>query len=141
MNGASSTPDSETLVALVRVTDRGDDPEHLVAVTDSLRLDILAIDTVKVSPLAADPDGIPDGARAVDPVAVGQLIVQVGSSAEVIRQLVTTVANWWGSRQGARSGSVEVQIGDARIAIAHPTPEQQERLVNAFVSEVSDADR
>ena len=141
MNGASRRDNPGLLTATVRVTEGDGDPERVANAAESLRLDILTLDAVTVSSTPADPEDVPDGARVVDPAEVGELVVLSGSSAEVVRQLITIVASWRRSRQVSRTGSVEVEIGDARISFTNPTAEQQERLVDAFIKRVGDADQ
>lgn len=127
---------SEPLIATVRVTEGDGDADALANATESLRLDILDLDVVHVKARAVAQDEVPDGARAGDPTSIGELVVTLSSSAEILRQLVTSVANWRRARKETRGGAVEVEIGDARITFTNPTAEQQDRLIDAFIKKV-----
>lgn len=128
-----------SMFATVDVLDVAADPEELDGLTDSLRRDLLDLEELRVA-RASDGD-IPPGARGVDPESVSQLVVAVGATAPVLRQFVTTVADWWRRRQETRPGRVEIAMGDNRLVLDSATPEQQDRLIEAFLRTVGDTDR
>lgn len=77
----------------------------------------------------APPIRAPDGARAVDAVAAGTLLVTVNAG---VLAIVARAVHAWIERGGARSAIL--QIGADRIEISGASREDQQQLIDAFVA-------
>jgi hypothetical protein len=91
-----------------------------------LRDELLRLPVDDVLPASGGP--APDGAKAVEALAVGALVVSLGQSSGLFRAVVDTIASWL-KRQTIE---VEVVVGDQRLK-APVTAAQREALVTAFV--------
>lgn len=104
----------------------GADAEELDDATRGLREDLLALDVLDVQ---ATPVAVPDGARAVEAVAAGTLLVTLHAG---LLAIVARAVQAWIERGGARSAIL--QIGSDRIEISGASPEDQRQLIDAFVA-------
>jgi hypothetical protein len=104
----------------------GADAEELDDATRVLREELLALDVLDVQ---ATHVPVPDGARAVEAVAAGTLLVTVNAG---LLAIVARAVQAWIERGGARSASL--QIGPDRIEISGASREDQQQLIDAFVA-------
>ena len=74
----------------------------------------------------------PAGARGGELLALGGLIVTTLSQPEAVGAVLKFVAE----RIGKRGGSVEVHLDGQVLKLADATPEQRDRLVDAFIRRV-----
>jgi hypothetical protein len=83
------------------------------------------------------------GTRGMDPATVGALVVAVQTSAALlsdVSSIVTTVRGWLAlGKESTRT--VTMTYGDKSIVVDAATPEQQERMVSAFLSAIADEGR
>ncbi len=92
------------------------------ALSDELvSLDVEAVDR----PAGAAPEG----ARAVEAIALGTLLVSLGP--HVLEALTHTVASWIGRRAGRR---VTLELDGDRIELAGASDETERDLVAAFIA-------
>lgn len=86
---------------LLGLTPDGDaDPEEVERLTARLRAELRGLDVEALRPLS---DGAPpDGAKAVDPVTVGAVVLALSAPGGVLTSLVETLRDWLG-RQSARN--------------------------------------
>lgn len=115
----------------VQVSEEGADAERLDSVTGYLRRDLAQLDVDDVTALPAGPP--PAGARAIDAVAVGGLLVALGNSADGLRSVVDTVRDWLRRGDGARR-SVRLELGGDALELADASAADQERLIGLFIS-------
>jgi hypothetical protein len=94
--------------------------------TRALREELLELDVEAVERPA---DAAPEGARGVDAVALGTLLVTLGQGALGI---VTSAIGRWVARRGGRSVTLELD-GD-RIELSGVSEEDQRRLIETFVA-------
>ncbi|HWH00796.1 MAG TPA: hypothetical protein VNV66_16125 [Pilimelia sp.] len=106
------------------------DAEQLDEVTTSLRLE-LADAGISSTP-AADDEPPPAGARAVDPAAIGALVVAVTAGVTLLRETLTLVREWRTRRPGV---SVRLKFGDREVELTGTSAETEARLVEAFLAE------
>jgi hypothetical protein len=104
--------------------------ELLEELTLAVREELLEAPVSSVSTVTVQA---PDGARAVDGTAVGELVVVLTSSAAAARAVVR-VLRAWRDRRPART--VDLRVGKHTLKLRDATPEQQDRVVEAFIAAI-----
>jgi hypothetical protein len=105
------------------------DAEESEQLTRHLRAELHDLDLYTVRVLA---DGTPpENSKAVDPVTVGAVVLELSASGGVLTSLVGLVQDWLG-RQSARH-RVSVTIDGDMVELEQATPEERRRLIDAFV--------
>jgi hypothetical protein len=123
------TADSPGSARLTVVLERGADVdlEELDLLTRQLRDQLLQFDVEDVQPL---PEGTaPPGSKAVDPVAVGTLVVTLAPTA--VQGVIGLLQGWL---RGRRAAGIKVTIGRDSIELTNATAEQVEQLARAFLA-------
>ncbi|MET7487521.1 hypothetical protein [Streptomyces sp. NPDC005538] len=119
---------------LLGLTPDGDaDPEESERLAARLRDELreLDLDALRLS-AASGGDGVPpDGAKGVDPVTVGAVVLALSAPAGVLTALVETLRDWLG-RQSARN-RVSVTIDGDTIELEQASAAERRELVDAFV--------
>ncbi|BCB76744.1 hypothetical protein GCM10022251_49900 [Phytohabitans flavus] len=120
--------DVELLIVLV--PDPEDDAETGERLARRLRNQIRELDVESVVP--ASPAAVPPaGAKGVDPLTLGALIVTLSASGGVFVALINTVGAWLGRQTGRHRVSLTID-GDT-IELDGATSAQQRQLVEAFL--------
>jgi hypothetical protein len=122
--GDSSVRDLSVEVAIGNA-----DAVELDRVTASLRRELLYLDVDSVERLHEGPP--PPGARAVDLVALGALVVKVGEAAGALRSVVRTVQGWLARKP---DGRVRLKIDGDEIEVSGATAAQQQELIEAWLA-------
>jgi hypothetical protein len=104
------------------------DAEELATLASHLRDELLELDVERVDLLRAGP--APEGAKAVDVLALGGLIVTLAKSAGVAQ--VIRVVRGWLSRDSRRE--VEIQMDGDVLKLTGVTDDEQRRLVDAWIA-------
>jgi hypothetical protein len=104
------------------------DAEELERLTRQLRGELEELDVEAVESIAGGP--VPEGAKVADWVALGGLVVRYGPAAA---SAVVRIVQAWVARDARRS--VTIRSGERELVITAATPEQQERLISAFLAE------
>jgi hypothetical protein len=109
--------------------DAGDsDAEELAELTARLRRELLQLD---VDAVDRPPGGAPPpGAKAVELIAVGTLLVSLGRSATKLGSVVRTVQGWAGTRP---QRTVKLELDGDTIEISGASSREQERLVDLWI--------
>jgi hypothetical protein len=115
----------------LHLSEAGAEAERVDALTRYLRAELLALDVRDVTGLPVGEP--PAGARSLDVVAVGGLIVTLGQSAASLVGVVSTVRAWL-SRGGSARRTVRIEIGGDVLELSEVTAAEQDRLVELFVS-------
>jgi hypothetical protein len=115
----------------LRVEADGADAAELDQLARQLRGQLLELDVDAVEPLPSEP--APEDAKALDLVVVGGLLVRFGPT---VAAAVANAVRAWVNRDGRRS--VTMRIGDREITLQAATPEQQEKLVDALLTDLRD---
>ena len=103
-----------------------DDLETLVDDTDWLRMELLALDVRNVTRLA--DDNVPDNAKGVMEMA-GWLAIHL-LNPDGIRVVIATVRDW-----AARTNrTIEISIGSDSLRLTRVSAEQQELIIDAWIS-------
>ncbi|GLZ28259.1 hypothetical protein Lesp02_04490 [Lentzea sp. NBRC 105346] len=114
----------------VLLAERGADAERLDLVTGYLRQEISQLD-VSVTALPSGPP--PEGSRALDAATVGGLLVTAAQSTTALQSIITTIRGWLG-RGTQVQRMVRVEIDGDVLEIADASAEDQDKLIDLFVS-------
>ena|SRR2546429_2792057 len=103
--------------------------EELDRLTANLRRELLQLDIDDVTRLREGPP--PPGARAVELVALGSLIVAVGKAAGALAGVVRAVQGWLGRKPDRK---VRLEIDGDVLELSGATADQQQRLVDEWLA-------
>jgi hypothetical protein len=115
----------------LQLSEEAADAERLAALTGYLRTDLLHLDVEEVT--APRAGQVPPGARAVDPGAVGALLVTLGQSADSLHAVVSAVRDWLRRGQGPQR-RVRLELDGDVLELSQASSADQERLIELFVS-------
>jgi hypothetical protein len=115
----------------LQLSEQGADAERLDALTGLLRGELLQLEVQDVTALRAGES--PPGARGLDAVAVGGLLVGLGSSAEGLGSVISAVRAWLGRGGGTRR-TVRLELGGDALELSEATAADQDRLIGLFIS-------
>lgn len=107
----------------------GADEDELERLARSLRGELLELDVDAVEPAAAGP--VPEGARAVEALMVGALVVRLARDSEALSSLVRTVRGWLGAHAERR---VRLELDGDVLELTGSSDEERERLVEAWIA-------
>jgi hypothetical protein len=110
-----------------------DDEEALAESALALGDELADLDVEEVVPVTEGE--APDGAKGVELLALGGLLVKLGSSSRVLRQLVDAIHDWVG-RSGARSVRVTAD-GDV-LEVTGASSADVKQLIGAWVQRHSE---
>jgi hypothetical protein len=122
-------------IARIDIVEIDGSAEDLADRTRNLREELLELDVDDVDAVAAGPP--PPGSRALDSETLGALLVTVQQSIPVASALIDTVKDWVG-RNSSTGCTVRVTVGDKSIEITGTSTENQDKLVQQFVSVLAD---
>jgi hypothetical protein len=125
-----------TNVIRLQVVPTGDgapDDEALAESALALGLDLAELDVEEVVPASAG--GAPAGAKGVELLALGGLLVKLGRSTGVLGDVVDAIRDWVG-RTGTRSVKMTVD-GDV-VEITGASTTEVKQLIDAWVERHSD---
>jgi hypothetical protein len=107
---------------------QGEGVGELATLTRRLRLELLGLD-VQTADLACLTDGadLPAGAKGAEGLA-GWLSVRLG--AETTRRVLGRVADW----ASRNDRMVEVRVGDDLLKLGRATREQQDKIIDAWLT-------
>jgi hypothetical protein len=113
----------------VRLSDPELDDEELDSLAKRLRTELLELDVFDVVPFEGESN-IPLGAKGVESTVVGSLLVKLLSKLDVAK--VMSAVKDWLIRQHLHS--IEVTVDGDTLKLTNITSEEQERLVELWVS-------
>lgn len=105
------------------------DAEALADLTQRLRSELLDLEIDSVEPAAGGE--APDGAKGVELLAIGGLVVRFVLRADVLKSVVTTTSAWLG-RQQARS--VKLTLDGDTLEVTGLSSEEQSGLIELWVA-------
>jgi hypothetical protein len=115
----------------LHVAEVGADAERLDELARNLRAELLQLDVDDVrTPSVGEP---PEGARVLDVVAVGALLVTLGRTAAGLTTVVTSIRKWL-ARGTDPTRTVRLEIGGDTLELSSVTAAEQERLISTFIS-------
>ena len=121
---------------LAAVLDAGPDfdAEELLELTQRLRGELLELD---VDAVALRTEGeVPEGAKGIELLAIGGLIVKFALKASVLRSVVDTTTAWLQRQQGR---SVKLTLDGDTLEVTGVSSEQQSQLIEQWVARHADA--
>jgi hypothetical protein len=104
------------------------DEEEVAELALRLRDDLEALDVGSVE--LSRSGTAPAGAKSVDPIEWGTLLVAIGSSPALMTLIRT--ANAWIARQ--RQGRVRVKIGEDELELTGASTDDQRRLIDDWLA-------
>ncbi|MER7368512.1 effector-associated constant component EACC1 [Nonomuraea wenchangensis] len=116
-------------VLLVLHTDPETDREFADQLVRRLRNELIELDVDSVAAPAAGT--VPDGAKGVDPVTVGALLVALSASGGVLPTMIGTLRDWL-ERQAGRH-RIAVTIDGDVIELERATAEERRDLLEAYI--------
>ena len=105
------------------------DDEELAELARRLRTELLDLDVEAVAPMTSGDTA--EGAKGVELLAIGGLVVQFVLRQEVLTSIIDGVRGWL-QRQSARS--VKLTLDGDSLEITGPTSAEQDRLVELWVA-------
>jgi hypothetical protein len=99
--------------------------------TSYLRQELLDLDVEDVTALRAGPP--PPGARAIDAIVIGQLLVTLGRTAQGVRSVVAAIRRWLARGDGIKR-TVRLELDGDVLDLSEVTQVEQTRLIELFVS-------
>ena len=123
-------------VQLAAVVDAGpdSDAEELAELAQRLRGQLLELDVAAVEP--ATGGEAPAGAKGVELLAIGGLVVQFAMKSEILKSVVDATAAWLGRQQGGRS--VKLTLDGDTLEVTGVSSDEQRRLVDLWVARHAD---
>jgi hypothetical protein len=116
-------------LALEVVSRPDTDSEELAELAHRLRTELLDLDVEAVEPMTAGE--APEGAKGVELLALGGLVVRFMVRQEVLTSIIHGVRSWL-QRQSARS--VKVTLDGDSLEITGASSAEQDRLVELWVA-------
>jgi hypothetical protein len=114
----------------IHLKDSDFDDEELASLAFQLRDELLELDVSDVS-MSPKEGQIPEGAKGLDLAVVGSLLVSLVAKVETVKKVVSTIREWL-ARQRLRS--IEITLEGDTLKLTNASAEDQERLVEAWVS-------
>ena len=111
------------------------DDEELFQLTQGLRAELLELDVDAVG-LGSEGEA-PDGAKGLELLAIGGLVVKFALNSAVLKSVVDTTTAWLG-RQGARS--VKLSLDGDTLELTGVSSDEQSKLVEQWIARHADAD-
>ena len=119
----------QTLAAGCSVdTGRGADAEELEQLASSLRTELLDLDVDAVE--RARTESAPEGARAVEALVAGAVLVRLVRNKDALSSVVKTVRAWLGENRLRR---VRIELDGDVLELTGVSDEERERLVDAWI--------
>lgn len=106
----------------------GADEDELERLARSLRAELLELDVNAVQPAATGP--APEGARAIEALMVGALVIRLARDSESLAALVRTVRGWLGGDADRR---VRIELDGDVLELTGSSDEERQRIVDAWI--------
>ena len=131
MNNSNDDADVSEVVSVLLVLkpDPELEPEAGERLIRQLRAELAVLDIESVGLAGGGP--APDGAKGVDPVTVGAVIVALSASGGVFTTVIETVREWLARH--SRAHRISVTIDGDTLELERATAGQQRELVDAYV--------
>ena len=115
----------------LQLSESGADAERLDTLTGYLRRELVELDVGNVTALRAGPP--PPGARAIDALAIGGLVVTLTKSAQGVRNVVGAIRGWLAQGGGSKR-TVRLELDGDVLELSEVTEKEQTRLIELFVT-------
>jgi hypothetical protein len=94
----------------------------------NLRSELLELDVERAEPLAIG--NAPEGARGVEALMLGALVVRLVRQPEALRSVVQAIAGWLSIHRGRR---VRIELDGDVLELSGASDEVQDRLVSTWI--------
>jgi hypothetical protein len=125
----------EDAAVLVSLSEQGADDERLDLLTRQVGAELRQLEVRDVRPAPADAQP-PPGSRGLDAASVGQLLVALLGT-QGLAAVISSVRGWLG-RADAAPRTVHVEIEGDVLELSGASTEEQDRLVEMFLSRHSE---
>lgn len=105
------------------------DPETCERLARQLRGELAELDVDSIG--NATSGTIPEGAKGVDPVTAGQIIMAMSASGGVFASAIATLRDWLARH--AQGHRISVTVDGDTIELDHASTTQQQQLVDAYI--------
>jgi hypothetical protein len=109
-------------------TGSGADADELDRLASSLRTELLDLDVDAVE--RARTESAPEGARAVEALVAGAVLVRLVRNKDALSSVVKTVRAWLGENRLRR---VRIELDGDVLELTGVSDEERERLVDAWI--------
>lgn len=116
------------LVLSIGVDEEADQPE-LAELTAWLRQELLELDVESVESVKMGES--PPGAKGLEAIGIGALVVRLAQSAGMLKAVVDTVQSWLAGHHGR---TVKVEIDGDTLEMTGVSSSDQQRLIDAWIS-------
>jgi hypothetical protein len=106
------------------------DADELAALSRQLRSELLLLDVDDVQVPAAGPP--PTGSKAIDALAVGQLLAQVPAAAGSLIAVVRAVKAWLS--RGRAAGRIKLEMDGDVLELSGVSSDEEHHLIDLWVS-------
>ena len=112
------------------LSEEGVEADRLDGLAGYLRQELLQLDVEEVTTIpSADP---PAGARGFEAAEAGALLVSMGPSITVLRQVLTTVWDWW--RRSRSRPTIRLEMDGDVLEFSEASPAQLDKSFELFIS-------
>jgi hypothetical protein len=112
---------------VIRLAERDAEPERLEQQSSSLRRELVELD---VDDVTMRGEGVPpEGSRGIGLVAVGELLVAMQGSLEILKPVIETVRAWVARGQGEQQRTAELMVGDKAIKLTGVSADRWARRI------------
>lgn len=111
----------------------GADEDELERLARSLRAELLQLDVDAVEPAATGP--VPEGARAVEALVAGALVVRLARNSDALSSFVHAVRGWLGANAERR---VRIELDGDVLELTGASDDERQRLVDAWIDRHGD---
>lgn len=109
------------------------DSDALAECAAMLSQELADLDVDEVGPLAAGE--APEGAKGVELIAIGALVVKLARSTKVLGQVVDTMRDWL---RRNHADSIRLEIDGDVLEIKGASPDEKKTLIDTWVSRHSE---
>lgn len=127
--GGSCMSDHTIQIELTLNTAAGMAKEEKAELTQKLREELLSLDVETVDLVGVGK--MPPGAKGIDPVLWGQLLLSLAASGGVLTNLINILPDWL-NRHHQRS--VTLKIGDDTLEVNGISSDEQQELIDAWLN-------
>jgi hypothetical protein len=121
----------------LQLSESGADAERLDTLTRYLRQELVDLGVGDVTAQPAGPP--PPGARAIEALAIGGLLVTLSESAQGVRKVVAAIRGWL-SQGGTTKRTVRLELEGDVLELSEVSEKEQTRLIELFVSRHAGSD-
>ena len=124
---------------VIRLAERDAEPERLEQQLSSLRRELVELD---VDDVTMRGEGVPpEGSRGIGLVAVGELLVAMQGSLEILKPVIETVRAWVARGQGEQQRTAELMVGDKAIKLTGVSADRWARRIPVQLGRLSNQSR